>query len=145
MAGPLPNFHVANTSPPILLNYYLLKSIFHHCCPRPSWGDPLGSLFPGSYMIAIERPTMWGLPHVLTQERRHPKSLTRNGLDANCKRFIRERPVHWGQLVSHAGVEKLTNELKGFIKTEKPQTPGKNRKHLTSWNNGDNLDTGLGA
>ena len=35
---------------------------------------------------------MWGLPHVLTQERWHPKSLTRNGLAANCKRtFIQER------------------------------------------------------
>jgi hypothetical protein len=33
-----------------------------------------------------ERPTTWGHPHVLTQERWHPKSLMRNGLDANCKR-----------------------------------------------------------
>ena len=38
MAGPLPNFHVANTSPPILLSYYLLKSIFHLCYSRPNEG-----------------------------------------------------------------------------------------------------------
>jgi hypothetical protein len=41
---------------------------------------------------SIERPTTWGLLHILTQERRHPKSLRRNGLAANCKRtFIQER------------------------------------------------------
>lgn len=39
MAGPLPNFHVANLSPLIFLSNYLLKSIFYPCCPRPSvWG-----------------------------------------------------------------------------------------------------------
>lgn len=35
-AGPLPNFLVANTLfPPIFLNYYILKSVFHLCCLRP--------------------------------------------------------------------------------------------------------------
>ena len=41
MAGPLPNFHIANASPPILLSYYLLKSIIHLCYPRYNvcvWG-----------------------------------------------------------------------------------------------------------
>jgi hypothetical protein len=38
-----------------------------------------------------ERPTTWGLPHVLTQERRCPKSLVRNGLDAICKRTFISR------------------------------------------------------
>jgi hypothetical protein len=44
----------------------------------------------------------------------------RNGLDANCKRFIQERPVHWGQLISHAGVEESTMSPrgKGFIKAK---------------------------
>jgi len=55
MVGPLPNFHVANASPPVLLSYYLLKFIFHVCYPRPSggcWGK-LGPLFPGSSMISM--------------------------------------------------------------------------------------------
>lgn len=38
MAWPLPNFHIANASPPILLNYYLLKSILHFCYPRANGG-----------------------------------------------------------------------------------------------------------
>jgi len=36
MVGLHPSFHMANTSPPILLSYYLLKSIFHLCYPRPN-------------------------------------------------------------------------------------------------------------
>ena len=35
----------------------------------------------------------WGLPHVLIQERWHPKSLMRNGLDANCKRTFISRTL----------------------------------------------------
>jgi hypothetical protein len=31
IAGPLPNFHIGNASPLILLCYYLLKFIFHLC------------------------------------------------------------------------------------------------------------------
>jgi hypothetical protein len=86
----------------------------------------------------------------------------RNGLDANCKRFIQKRPVHWGRLVSHAGVEEstLSSRGKGFIKAEtantwhwaierqKPQTPG----ILEQWGKFYSLplvrsilDTGLGA
>ena len=43
MAGPLPNFHVANTSPLILLSYYFLKSLFPLCYLRPSQGKgPFG-------------------------------------------------------------------------------------------------------
>ena len=42
MTGPLPNFHVANASPPIFLSYYLLKSIFHLCYPRPNGEWPQG-------------------------------------------------------------------------------------------------------
>ena len=52
MAGPLPNFHYANASPPTLLTYYVPKSAFHLCYPRLS-GGPLGLLFPGSYMIGM--------------------------------------------------------------------------------------------
>jgi hypothetical protein len=39
MAGPLPIFHIANASPLILLNYYLLKFIFHLYtqCGEESW------------------------------------------------------------------------------------------------------------
>ena len=41
-AGPLPNLHIASASPPILLNYYLLKSKFYLCYPRlkreEEWG-----------------------------------------------------------------------------------------------------------
>ena len=45
VAGPLSNLHAANTSPLILLSYYLLKSIFHLCYSRPSGaGEPLGHL-----------------------------------------------------------------------------------------------------
>ena len=44
MAGPLPNFHIAPTSPPTPLNHCLLKSTFHLCYLRP------GPLFPGSHM-----------------------------------------------------------------------------------------------
>ena len=49
----------------------------------------------------------------------------RNGLDANCKRFIRERPVHWGWLVSHTGVEESmtpSSRSKGFIKAKTANT-----------------------
>jgi hypothetical protein len=48
----------------------------------------------------------------------------RNGLDANCKRFIWERPVNWGRLVSHAGVEESTKSSrgKGFIKAKTANT-----------------------
>lgn len=35
----------------ILLSYYLVKSIFRICYPRPNWGRVLGPLFPCSYMI----------------------------------------------------------------------------------------------
>lgn len=46
------NLPLASTlSPPIFLNYYFLKSIFHLCCPRHSRWDLLGLLFPDSYMI----------------------------------------------------------------------------------------------
>jgi hypothetical protein len=85
--------------------------------------------------VCSERPTIWGLLHILTQERRHHKSLTSNGLDANCKRFIeifdanckrfiQERPVHWRWLISHAGVEELTTSSrgKGLIKAETANT-----------------------
>ena len=58
MAGALPNIHVANNSPLIFLNYYLLKSIVYNCCPRPSRGggrvgEGAGAIFPSSYMIAM--------------------------------------------------------------------------------------------
>lgn len=52
MAWPLPNFHVADVSPPIFLNYYLLKSILHFCYARVNGGDGgWGPLLSGSYMI----------------------------------------------------------------------------------------------
>lgn len=44
MAVPLPNFHVVNTSLPIFLSYYLLKSMFYLCYPRPN-GEALGCSF----------------------------------------------------------------------------------------------------
>ena len=50
MTGPLPNFHIANFSLPILLNYYLLKSIILLCCPIPHDGG-LERLFPSFYII----------------------------------------------------------------------------------------------
>ena len=40
--GLLPNFHIANTSPLILPNYCLLKSISCLCNPRPNWGRGRG-------------------------------------------------------------------------------------------------------
>jgi hypothetical protein len=57
------------------------------------------------------------------------------------------RPVHWGPLIYHTGVEESTMNSRGkeFIKTQNPQTPDKTHKHLTSWNKGAILDTGLGA
>lgn len=46
MTGPLPNHHIANACPPILLNYYLLISIFHLRYPRIQSGEGLlGLLF----------------------------------------------------------------------------------------------------
>jgi hypothetical protein len=45
-------FHIANTSPPILLSYCLLKSIFHLATLDPMRAA-LGLLFPSSYMIAM--------------------------------------------------------------------------------------------
>ena len=50
MAGPLLNFYLGNTSPLILLSYYLLDSLFLLCYPRPSVG-PLGPFFSDSYML----------------------------------------------------------------------------------------------
>lgn len=52
MAGPLIHFHAANTSPPILLNHYLLKSIFYLSYPDPIGRGALGPLFPSSYKVA---------------------------------------------------------------------------------------------
>ena len=47
MTGPLSKLHITNSTPPILLSYYLLKSVFHLCCPRPNGGGrKLGPLFP---------------------------------------------------------------------------------------------------
>ena len=63
MAGPFPNFHVACTSPPILLGCYLIKSIFHFCCPR-LMGAGAGAALPGSSMIAVLsllQPQAWSL------------------------------------------------------------------------------------
>ena len=55
MAGPLPNFHVANTSPLILLSYYLLKSIFHLCYSRRNagTGTTLPLLLHGQYAFLL--------------------------------------------------------------------------------------------
>lgn len=59
MAGPLPNFHVANAFPPILLNYYLLKSIFHLYYPRPSQGAPWGCSSPAiTWLCALMSPAL---------------------------------------------------------------------------------------
>jgi hypothetical protein len=60
----------------------------------------------------------------VTQERQHPKSIITNGLDANCKRFIRERPVHWGQLLLLPEVEESTRSSrgKGFINAKTAKT-----------------------
>jgi hypothetical protein len=61
-----------------------------------------------------ERPTTWGLPHVLIQERRHPKSLTRNGLAANCKMTFNSRAL--------SGPRSYTTQpsswVKGYLKEE---------------------------
>lgn len=27
--------------------------MFHHYCPRPIWGEPLGTFFPGLYMLLV--------------------------------------------------------------------------------------------
>ena len=51
MVGPLPNFHAASTlSPPIFLNYYLLKPKFHPGCPslQSSW-----AMIHESYVLAV--------------------------------------------------------------------------------------------
>jgi hypothetical protein len=90
-------------------------------------------------------------------------------LDANCKRFIQERPVNWGQLISHAGVEESTmsSRGKGFIRAQKLQTLAlgyRKAKTENTWQNPQTtgileqwgkfyslplersiLDTGLGA
>jgi len=86
MAGPPPNLHVANTSSPKFLSYYLLKSIFHHCCPRPSggWGG-LGQLFSDSYMFAVFCPA-FSTPHSPPLG-----SLPRN---PNSPAFV-SLPSHW--------------------------------------------------
>ena len=62
MFGPLPDFHVANASPLILLNYYLLKSIFHLCYPRPIGGGGLGTTLPWllhDCMLSLLQPQIW--------------------------------------------------------------------------------------
>ena len=41
----------------------------------------------------------------MTQERRHPKSLTRNGLDANCKRTFYSKSALGPTVIHHPGVE----------------------------------------
>lgn len=56
MAGPLSNLYTVNTSPPILLSHYLLKTVFYLCFPRPNrgaGGRALQPLFPGLYVIAF--------------------------------------------------------------------------------------------
>jgi hypothetical protein len=46
----------------------------------------LCGICPHLWSPAVERTTKWRLPHVLTQERRHLKSLTINSLAANYTR-----------------------------------------------------------
>lgn len=54
MTGPLPTFHVANSSPPILLNYYLLKSILYLFYPRLTKEGPHGAAFlTWSYIVPV--------------------------------------------------------------------------------------------
>lgn len=58
MAGPLSNLHIANTSPLIVLNYYLLKSKFHLCYPRPKGREALGAALPQlwhGWMFSIDK------------------------------------------------------------------------------------------
>jgi hypothetical protein len=52
-----------------------------------------------------ERPTKWGLPHVLTQERRHAKSLKRNCLDGNRNGTFYSGPAVGPTVIHHAGIE----------------------------------------
>ena len=61
----------------------------------------------------------------MTRRDETPKNFRETNLDANSKRFNRERPVHWERLVSHAGVEESTpsSRGKGLIKAE-TATPG---------------------
>jgi hypothetical protein len=55
MARPLPNLYVANTlSPLIVLNYYLLRPIFHPCCLDPGL-QPSWTTTPDSSMLAVSQ------------------------------------------------------------------------------------------
>lgn len=59
MAGPLLNFHFGNTSPPILRNYYLLKSMFSLCYTRPKYGVPWGCSFQTpTWLYTLTSPTL---------------------------------------------------------------------------------------
>ena len=71
-----------------------------------------------------ESPPKWEGPSLKPQDDVTPKNSREIGLDANSKRFNWERPVHWGRLVSHAGVEESTpsSKGKGLIKAETANT-----------------------
>jgi hypothetical protein len=60
-------------------------------------------------------------PHVLTQERRHPKSLTRNGLAANCKRTFYFKSALGPTVIHHTEVEDHgapSSWVRGYLKEE---------------------------
>jgi hypothetical protein len=43
--------------------------------------------------LELKDPQREDSPHILTQERQHPKSLMRKGLDTNCKRTFIQRAL----------------------------------------------------
>jgi hypothetical protein len=80
-----------------------------------------------SLLVAdCERPTTWGLPHVLTQERQHPKNHQRETVLLQIARgFLFESALR-PTVIHHAGVEDRgapSSWVRGYLK-EKTTTQG---------------------
>jgi hypothetical protein len=68
-----------------------------------------------------ERPTMWGLPHVLTQERRHPKITHKKRVLLQIARGFLFKSALGPMVIHHAGVEDRgapSSWVRGYLKEE---------------------------
>ena len=107
----------------------------HESCEPGFWACMshllfIAGCFNMNHFPLVPGETLWwktpetGGPSLKSGDDAMPKNSRETDLDANSKRFIWERPVHWGKPVIHAGVEEstLSSRGKGFIKAKTANT-----------------------